>query len=61
MVNKDEYIEVLLDLYSLTPYHYARPKVGHLLPVKCSLVTCPSQTLPTGHLPPWLRPTLNCR
>ena len=56
MVNKDEYIEVLLDLYSLTPYHYARPKVGHLLPVKCPPSLAHSQTPPVGYLPPWLRP-----
>ena len=26
---------MLLDRYSPTPYHYATPKVGYLLPVKC--------------------------
>jgi len=54
--------EVLLDHYSPTPYSYSTPKVGHLPRVgQVSPVTCPQSNAPPGHLPPWLRPTLNCQ
>jgi len=57
---KETSVEVLLDRYNPTPYHYATPKVGHfprssvprhLPPVKC----------PSWSLPPSLRPTLSCQ
>jgi len=40
-------VEVLLDRYSLMPYHHATRKVGRLPPVKCP----PSHNLPPVKLP----------
>ena len=37
-------VEMLLDGYSTTPYHYSTPKAGHLPPVKCPASPTPSQT-----------------
>jgi len=47
---KEISVEVLLDRYSLMPYHYAMPKVGHLPPVKCP-ITWSQSNAPPGHLP----------
>jgi len=44
-------VELPLDSYSPTPNHYAMPKVGDLLPVKCPTSRAPSQMPPPDHLP----------
>jgi len=48
---KQTSVEVLLDRYSPTPYHYTALKVGYLPPVKCPSSPVPSQTPPPSHLP----------
>ena len=49
---------MLLDRYSPMPYHHAMLNVCHL-PRSSDPHHYPSQTPSPGHLPPWLRPTLN--
>jgi len=42
---KETSVEVLLDRYSPTPYHYTTPKVSHLLPVKSTPSPAPVKRL----------------
>jgi len=49
MVKRLTSVEVLLDRYSPTSYHYATPKLGHLAPFKCP-VTRPKSNAPSRSL-----------
>ena len=46
---------MLLDRYSLAPYHYAMPKVGYLPPVKCPPSPVLSETPPPGYVAPLVK------